>query len=206
MKLGKIVIAWDHERELLRRVEFGARDRIRSSLSDGRHPWTRDVTGRVVSRVMAELADHASGMVAEAKAAVVEAVMAEIKTKGSDLRNLLAMLLRSEVRSLLEQRAEDARSAREAANPCVDGYTEHDFGEAGLTSCERCGTLSPDAERVALAAAAEAPPRTTAEQIASAQAAAEALANQTRGIVTTTFKSVPAEYNVKADGTGEVEA
>lgn len=168
MKIGKLLIAWDHEKELLHSVEMGARARIRDSLSDARHPWTRTMVARVLLAAEKDLKDRMSGLIEEATHSVAGNVLKEITTKGSPLRDLTAMLLRSELRSLLEEHAENARTAAEAANPCVDGYTEHNYGEAGMTSCERCGQAPP-------AAPAAAAPRTPTEQIGSAVLASEGL-------------------------------
>ena len=198
MKIGKLVIAWRHEEQLLRAVEMGARAEIRQAFNNPRHLWTRQMVVAVARAAEGHIGIIAEELVKDARAELVDALMTELQSPETPLRTLLVKLIRATARDFAQQQAEDARTAAEAANPCVDGYTEHNFGEAGLTSCERCGTLSPDAQRVALAAVDNPAPRTPAEQITAAVAAAGGL-QEAR-------KLAGAQWNIKPDGSSEVDA
>lgn len=175
MKIGKLVIAWRHEEQLLRAVEMGARHEIRAKLADVNHIWTRRMIRDVVKAAETHIAEVTEDLVKSCRPELVDALMTELQNPGTPLRTLLAKVIRSTARDFVEQQAEDTRTAIEAANPCKDGYTEHDFGEAGLTSCERCGYTPP--------AAAAAAPRALTEQIASADAVAAAVKSIGRGVL-----------------------
>lgn len=78
--------------------------------------------------------------------AVVEASIEQIRAAmldpNHDLRQVFARVARGTVKDFVDQMAEDARAAAEAAAPCVEGLTSHDFSEAeGLAAeCLRgCG-------------------------------------------------------------------